>query len=130
MPAPAAAHRWGIEYSERKPECRIERMDLPLHVTQGGTGAGSILRSNQAYLELLSTKTTLDWGIAFSCDQFPDLPDAHQFREVWIENAADAPKALAAVDAFFAERDAVCARWVLAEAQPPEPIEPTLTMAG
>jgi GNAT superfamily N-acetyltransferase len=106
-------------------------MDISLNVTRGGaTPVGSVLRTNQAYAELLAEKTTLDWGIAFCCPQFAAYPGGQQFREVWIESADETPAAVAAAEAHFAERDTVCARWTLAEAQSPDSVEPALAAAG
>ena len=106
-------------------------MDISLHVRPDGpTTAGAILRTNQSYLELLGGKTTLDGGIAFCCDKFPELPGGNQFREVWIETAEEAAAALKRTEAFFNDQGLTCDRWALAEAQSPEPVDEALRSAG
>ncbi len=106
-------------------------MDISLNVTQAGpTPAASVLRSNQAYLELLAEKTTLDGGIAFCCTQFPDWPDGSQFREVWVESPTEAEQTYAAAEAHFAECGVTCTRWALAEAQNPALVTPVLDAHG
>ncbi len=106
-------------------------MDLSLNVTSGGpTARGSILRSNQAYLELVSQKTTLDYGIAFCAPSFPGAAESQQFREVWVESVDDASRALTQTQAFFDEANVHCNRWALAEDQEPDVIEPVLFDAG
>lgn len=106
-------------------------MDISLDVTAGGpTVSGAVLRSNQAYHELLCDKHTLDWGIAFINSRFGDNPLGNQFREVWIENESDAAAAIDAANECFAQADRNCYRWALAEAQNPDVIEPTLLAAG
>lgn len=105
--------------------------DVSLSVVPDGTTAvGSVLRTNQAYLELLATKTTLDWGIAFCCTRVPGHRDGNQFREVWIESPAQMAEAFAAADAQFECNGQRCARWALAEAQPADNVEAFLTAHG
>ncbi|GJM27198.1 MAG: hypothetical protein DHS20C16_36130 [Phycisphaerae bacterium] len=106
-------------------------MDLSLNVVADGPNVrGSVLRTNQAFLELVSEKTTLDFGIAFAASQFPTVSECNQFREVWVESPDEAVKALAQAEAHFADAGLTCNRWALAEAQKPETIEPALKEAG
>jgi len=106
-------------------------VDLTLNVVPGGpTPAASVLRARQAYLELMGTKTTLDHGIAFCCERIPGHRRGQQFREVMIDTAADLPAAFAAAEAHFAEHDAQCGSWTLAESQSPEAIAPFLAQRG
>ncbi len=99
-------------------------MDLSLNVVADGPNVrGAILRTNQAFLELVSTKTTLDYGIAFAAPEFPTVSECNQFREVWIESRDDAATALAQADAHFADSELTCSRWALAEGQKSETIE-------
>lgn len=106
-------------------------VDLSLQVASGGpTAVGAVLRTNQAYHELLSGKHTLQWGIAFSCPRLAGLSAGNEFREVWIEDGGQVGAALAAVDAHFGERGVKCHRWALAEAQDPGIVEPGLAEAG
>ncbi len=106
-------------------------MDLSLNVVADGPNIrGSILRTNQAFLDLVSMKTTLDFGIAFAAPQFPTVSECNQFREVWIESPDDAAKALAQADAHFTESDLKCTRWALAEGQKAETIETFMRDAG
>lgn len=106
-------------------------MDLSLNIVEGGPNVrGSILRTNQAFLELVSEKTTLDYGIAFASPQFSTVSECNQFREVWVDSADEAAKAIEQADAHFAESGLTCNRWAPAEDQKPETIEPTLLAAG
>jgi ribosomal protein S18 acetylase RimI-like enzyme len=106
-------------------------VDLSLQVASGGpTAVGAVLRSNQAYHELLSDKHTLQWGIAFSCPRLAPLPAGNEFREVWIDDAGQVGAALAEVDAHFAQRGVHCHRWALAESQDPGIVEAGLAAAG
>jgi hypothetical protein len=105
-------------------------MDFALNVQSGPTPAGALLRATQALRELVCGKTTLDHGIAFHCDRFPACTSENQFREVWTPTRADAEIALRSADAFFEEQGTRYARWALAEAQSPEPLDPVLTAAG
>jgi ribosomal protein S18 acetylase RimI-like enzyme len=106
-------------------------MDLSLNVVADGPNVrGSILRTNQAFCELVSTKTTLDFGIAFAAPQFATVGECNQFREVWVESPEEAIQALAQADAHFADAGVACNRWAIAEDQKPETIEPILIDAG
>jgi len=106
-------------------------MDLSLNIVEGGPNVrGSILRTNQAFLELVSEKTTLDYGIAFASSQFSTVSECNQFREVWVESADEAAQAVEQANAHFAESNLTCDRWALAEDQKPETIEPALLAAG
>lgn len=106
-------------------------IDLTLNVVPGGpTPAGSVLRAKQAYLELMGVKVTLDCGIAFRCEEVPGYLEGQQFREVMVESAAELPAAFAQAETHFAEHDARCARWALAEAQDPAIVEPFLADQG
>jgi N-acetylglutamate synthase-like GNAT family acetyltransferase len=77
----------------------------------------SVLRSTQAYCQQLCEKQTLDYGIAYYSVPFADLPEANQFREVWIENPSAIPKAFAEAEAWFADQGLFCYRWVPANGQ-------------
>lgn len=106
-------------------------IDLALNVMAGGpTPAGSVLRAKQAYLELMGVKLTLDCGIAFLCENIPGYREGQQFREVMVESPDELPPAFAAAEEHFAEHDARCTRWALAEAQDPAAVEPFLTAQG
>ncbi len=78
----------------------------------------SILRSNQAYCELLCEKQTLTWGIAFHSQRWSGFPQVNQFREVVIPDDQQIPEAYEAAEAFFAEQHLTCRRWAPAEGQP------------
>jgi len=106
-------------------------MDISLTVSSDGpTVLGSVLRSNQAYLELLSEKYTTDYGIAFCCPRFEQLACGNEFREVWVESADEAGAALASANSVFEDFGVPCHRWTLAEAQNPRVVEPVLLDAG
>ncbi|MCP4248170.1 MAG: GNAT family N-acetyltransferase [bacterium] len=82
------------------------------------SSVSSILRSNQAYCELLCDKQTLTWGIAFHSQAWSALPQANQFREAVIPDDQQIPEAYDAAEAFFAEQNLTCRRWAPAEGQP------------
>ncbi len=106
-------------------------VEYSLDVTPGGpTVKGSVLRTDQAYLELLAAKNTFDGGIAFWSPAFPRLQSTNQFREVWVKTAAEAAAAIQAAENFYHERGTRCATVALAESQPVETIEGTLSAAG
>lgn len=106
-------------------------MDIALHVKPDGpTTAGAILRTNQSYLELLGSKTTLDGGIAFCCDKFPTLPGGNQFREVWIESPEAAAVTFNQTEALYHDQGLSCDRWALAEGRSSEPVDEVLRSGG
>ncbi|MCH7813022.1 MAG: GNAT family N-acetyltransferase [Planctomycetes bacterium] len=82
------------------------------------SSVSSILRSNQAYCDLLCDKQTLTWGIAFHSRAWSALPQANQFREVVISDDQQIPEAYDAAEAFFADEGLTCRRWAPAEGQP------------
>lgn len=106
-------------------------MDVSLDVSAGGpTVTGAVLRSNQAYHELLCDKHTLDWGIAFINTRAGDGPMGNHFREVWIQDESQMSDALRAVKDLFDQQDRTCRRWALAESQNIDCVEPVLVANG
>ncbi len=79
------------------------------------TTVGSLLRTTQAYCGQLCEKETLDYGIVYHNRRFAALPEASQFREVLIEDAARIPEAFEQAEMWFQKRDLFCRRWAPAE---------------
>lgn len=75
----------------------------------------SLLRSTQAFCLQLCEKETLDYGIAYFSPEFSALPEANQFREVWIEDATEIPVAFEQVEHWFAHQNLFCHRWAPAQ---------------
>ncbi len=71
----------------------------------------SLLRSTQAFCGELCEKETLDFGIAYYSTRFAALPEANQFREVWIEDPTQITVAFEQAEHFFAEKSLSCHRW-------------------
>ncbi|MHC4063994.1 MAG: hypothetical protein ACYSUI_05765 [Planctomycetota bacterium] len=90
----------------------------------------SVLRSNQAYSELLSDKQTLPWGIAFYSQAWPTLADANQLREVVVPDPQQVAEAFEAAEGFFAEQGLRCRRWTPAADQPVEALSEFLQGKG
>jgi len=90
----------------------------------------AVLRTNQAYCELLCEKQTLRWGIAFHSAAWPAAPETNQFREVVIRDATQIPQAFEAVQAFFQERGVACRTWAPAMEQPTEALATFLIGRG
>lgn len=72
---------------------------------------GSLLRAEQAHCAQLCRKETLDFGIAYTCDRFPRLPEVNQFREVVIDDPARIPFAFDQSRQHFEECGVTCFRW-------------------
>ena len=62
---------------------------------------GSLLRSSQAYCSQLCDKQTLQFGIAYYSERFAALPEANEFREIYIDDPAEVPGAFAEADNWF-----------------------------
>lgn len=71
----------------------------------------SLLRTSQAYCQQVCEKQTLDYGIAFFNPRFAPVSAANQFREVWIDDPCDVPKAFDEADRWFADLGLRCLRW-------------------
>jgi len=76
---------------------------------------GSLLRTTQAFCLQLCEKETLDYGIAYFSTRFPRLPEANQFREVMVSDAAAMAKAFAQAEEWFGSHGLTCMRWAAAE---------------
>lgn len=63
----------------------------------------SLLRTTQAYSIQICEKETLEYGIAYSSEQFPDVADVQQFREVIATEPDTLAKALTEADSYFEE---------------------------
>jgi len=84
------------------------------------TTVGSLLRSTQAHHSQLCEKRTLEYGIAYFSERFPDLPEANQFREVVVDNPAPIASAYDEAEACFGSLGLFCYTWAPAvgEASP------------
>jgi ribosomal protein S18 acetylase RimI-like enzyme len=90
----------------------------------------SLLRSTQALCMQLCEKETLDYGIAFFSTQFPALPEANQFREVWIEDPIEIPVAFEQAEHWFAHHNLFCHRWAPAQGKASTQLEGFLDARG
>ena len=76
-----------------------------------GTTVGRILRSSQSFCGQICEKQTLDYGIAYYSERFALVPEANQFREVVVEDRAQADAAYAQAEDWFESRGLSCFRW-------------------
>ena len=90
----------------------------------------SILRSTQAYCSQVCETQTLDYGIVYYSERFAGLPDANQFREVVVDDAAAIPEAFDQAQRWFQERGLFCYRWVPAGGQPTDELASFLKGQG
>jgi len=75
------------------------------------TTVGSVLRTTQAWCLHLGEKETLELGIAYYSDRFPDLPDTNQFREVIATDPDQVVAALDEASQWFQGKALKCHRW-------------------
>jgi GNAT superfamily N-acetyltransferase len=75
------------------------------------SAVGWLLRSEQASCLQLCEKETLEYGIAYYNERFRDHPEANQFREVLIDDAAKIGDAFAEAEGWFGSRGLRCHRW-------------------
>jgi len=94
------------------------------------SSVSSLLRSSQAFCMQLCEKETLDYGIAFFSTQFPALPEANQFREVWIEDATEIPVAFEQAEHWFTHHNLFCHRWAPAQGTASQQLEGFLDARG
>ena len=94
------------------------------------TTIGSWLRATQAYCQQPCEKETLEYGIAYYSAVFAAIPDACQFREVWIPDLAHLEDAFRQTEAWFGAKQLRCLRWAPAEAQPVDRLGPFLIERG
>lgn len=71
----------------------------------------SLLRCTQAYCNQLCDKHTLDYGIVYYSERFPEVPELNQFREVMIADEDDVAAAFAQTATWFTENQIECYRW-------------------
>jgi N-acetylglutamate synthase-like GNAT family acetyltransferase len=90
----------------------------------------SLLRSTQAFCMQLCEKETLDYGIAFFSPDFAALPEANQFREVWIEDPIEIPVAFEQAEHWFAHHNLFCHRWAPAQGAASQQLEGFLDARG
>jgi len=90
----------------------------------------SLLRCAQAYCNQLCDKHTLDYGIVYYCERFPEVPELNQFREVVIERDADIEAAFAQASQWFAKSGLACYRWAPAQGAGPAALSDLLTARG
>ena len=75
------------------------------------TPVDSLLRSTQSLCAQLCDKETLDYGIAYYCEAFPELSEANQFREVVVDDPTNLVQAYEQAESWFRDRELVCHRW-------------------
>ncbi len=85
---------------------RRHRRDMIEHAT-----VNSLLRCTQAYCNQLCEKHTLDFGIVYFSERFPNVAELNQFREVIAESADDVRTAMIEADAWFSQYRLTCCRW-------------------
>lgn len=71
----------------------------------------SLFRATQSWCEQLCEKNTLQFGIAFFAERFPQLAEANQFREIVVEDAAQAAEAIREAETQFAAHGLTVRRW-------------------
>ena len=94
------------------------------------TTVGSLLRSTQAFCIQLCDKQTLDFGIAYHCARFADLPEVNQYREVIATAPADVAAAHDEVERCFGEEGLTCHRWAPADGQASDALTDFLAAHG
>ncbi len=81
------------------------------------TTVGSLLRSTQAFCIQLCDKHTLDFGIAYHCARFADLPEVNQYREVIATEPAEVAAAFDEAERCFRDEGLSCHSWAPADGQ-------------
>jgi len=71
----------------------------------------SLLRCIQAYCIQLCEKHTLDFGIAYYCERFPEVAELNQFREVIADETTDVRALFMQAQEWFEQNDLKCYRW-------------------
>ena len=90
----------------------------------------SLLRCIQAYCDQLCDKHTLDFGIAYYCERFPEVAELNQLREVMIGEADDVRTLLDQAQAWFAQSGLNCYRWAPAMGTAPQELSEFLIKRG
>lgn len=90
----------------------------------------SLLRCSQAYCLQLCEKHTLEYGIAYYCERFADVPEANQFREVVLDDPANFAEAFEEARAWFASKGLTCHRWATASGTASDALTAFLTDRG
>jgi Acetyltransferase (GNAT) domain len=94
------------------------------------TTVGSVLRTTQAWCLHLGDKETLELGIAYYSDRFPDLPDTNQFREVIATDPDQVAAAFDEASRWFQEKSLECQRWAPAVGDASPALEQRLLDCG
>lgn len=90
----------------------------------------AIRRADQVYFEFVCSRQTLDHGIAFTAQQFPDAPEHNAFREVVIQHGDALPAVWEQVGRHYADQGLRCRAWVPSAEQSLAVIELFLLEAG
>ncbi len=91
---------------------------------------GSLLRSTQGLCLQLCQKQTLDFGIAYYSERFPELPDLNQFREVVCRDPDQFAKAFSQAEDCFRGHNLVFHRWAPADKESQDSMESFLALRG
>ena len=90
----------------------------------------SLLRTSQAHCQQICDKQTLDFGIAFYSGRFSSVPQANQFREVWIDDPARIADAFDEAETWFNSKGLRCHRWAPAGGEASEALTEFLMRRG
>lgn len=93
------------------------------------SGVQDVHRSNQAWIERVCERETLDFGIAFYSRRYGDYGGANQLREVVLDEVG-IERAWEECERFYESQGARCRRWVPAIEQAPESLESFLGARG
>lgn len=75
------------------------------------TTVNSLLRCIQAYCNQLCDKHTLDFGIAYYSERFPEVAELNQFREVLYDETGDVRALFEQAEEWFSRNGLNCYRW-------------------
>lgn len=90
----------------------------------------SLLRCAQAYCNQLCDKETLEFGIVYYCERFPDVPALNQFREVIAEDAGEVQSAVRESADWFEKHRLTCHAWAPALGRASEALAARLRELG
>jgi ribosomal protein S18 acetylase RimI-like enzyme len=90
----------------------------------------AVRRSGQFYFEQITDQHTLSSGIAHCSAEYPLLAECNHLREVILPQSGTLADFYDEVQAFYADRNLTCHRWVPAADTPIEPLEAFLTRHG
>jgi GNAT superfamily N-acetyltransferase len=89
----------------------------------------AVARSDQAYARQLTEREPFDFGVAYRCADYPQLPDANQCREV-LFGSTPPDVVLKQITDHYQAHQLRCLRWVAAADQPDEALGDLLRPHG